>query len=750
MDQAAAWRMTGGPLHCQTLRVICPKQPAKGAWGPDFLAYAITTAVPPAPFAGGRQEMGASILFETPAGDAPPAWQRQPSFPGDFFHGENAAYAFRSDSGAPFAGLKLIHDPTTTSFVERPTDAVAVVRGRTTIGIIPESDAGIVANGRLFTFNGSAQGIASDTYPDIDQPPMSYLDIPEIELGLAVAVPSVSAVPSTSAAPSIAAQPSQAAAASAAPGASATPAGALPGAAASTTSGIPWLLVVLAGVLIAALGGVLFLRGSRAGTTVAAGSTSDHGATSAGVPVVPVGGAVVAAGVASDDPCPPLIAAAKAAQAACDDAIKAATAAADAARTRAAEAEAARSAREKARAAREEAERELEKRRQPPDPGRRLGETSYGGRKVHVDQYDLWLQEQARATANAAHKAALDAATSDSERQQAHDDWMKELEAVDGADGLDEVRRRDKDGRERWIKDAEASLKSAQDAEATADAEVTRTAEAASTAESEAAASKATADDACARAEAAAAAAAGCVALQTPVVPAAAGTPEGQGGTPPPAAPPGPEPPPTPPPIPPGPTPKRPCPDDSEPRISTSGAFEVDLFVLSGAQLNIDGAFMFSAAEGDAALEDFEAATAASDVAVGLIGAVTDPVGSILGSLGVPSFDTVTQAPTAAAQKALNRLNEQTATEAQDRHLDHHRPEAALPVLLPGHRIVCRQRMGRQRARVPRRADPDPDLRRQRTVRAGRHPGIGPRLDDDVDSVHPPEPGCRADDRVGR
>ena len=636
---AAGWRAPGGPLDCKTAGAICPRMPANGTWGPNFVVYAVTTVATPVPFKAGRIELGGALLFSKPGGGAPPAWKAFAQFPGDFFDGFNEAYTFRSEAGGPFQAIKLVNDPVAKSFVERPTDAYGTLQGRTLIGIIPETDTGTLVSGRFFAFTGSSAGLASDTFPDITLPGLAYTGIPTLDLGLAAASPSASATPAET--------PAQTSAASAAASPSASP---TPGSTASTSGGFPWPLVIAIGALLALIGGFLLQRGSRGGNATTGGLVG------------------VAVGVVSDDPCPPLIAAARAAQAACDEAMRAAAAAADAAGARAAEAAAARTALGKARSAREAAEKELERRRQPPDPGARLGSTSYGGRDVHVDAYDLSLQAQARAAANAAHDAAVGAATDDAERQQANDDWVNELQRIDGPAGLDEVRTRDKVGRDGWIKEAEASLKAAQEAEATAQSEATRTADAANAADAGAAAAKQRADAACARAAEAAAAAADCIQLQTPAVPAAGATPPVPPVPPVPPTPPTPPNPPTPP-IPPTPstpptpatpqTSSRPCPDGVEPRVTTSGALEVDLFVLAGAQLKIDGAFLFGDAEAQAAIDGLETASTASDIAVGLIGAVTDPVGSILGTIGVPSFDTVTSAPTGAAMQALNKLREQ-------------------------------------------------------------------------------------------
>jgi hypothetical protein len=58
------------------------------------------------------------------------------------------------------------------------------------------------------------------------------------------------------------------------------------------------------------------------------------------------------------------------------------------------------------------------------------------------------------------------------------------------------------------------------------------------------------------------------------------------------------------------------------------------------------------------AIEGLETALAGSKFVVDMLGAATDPVGSILGTAQVPSFDTVTSAPQDAAMKALKDLKE--------------------------------------------------------------------------------------------
>lgn len=222
------------------------------------------------------------------------------------------------------------------------------------------------------------------------------------------------------------------------------------------------------------------------------------------------------------DPCPPLIAAAEAARAACDEPQRAAAAAAETARSRAAEAEAAKAGAERATQAREAAEKELEQRQRPPETGRRLGETNFGGRHVFVDEYDLKLQADARAIANAAHAAAVAKATSEPERQQAHEEWQRELETIDGPDGLDEVRRRDRDRREEWVKEGEPALKAAEEAHVSATGAANRASEAADGAQKTADVARSRADEAWAAAGRAEAAAAECLHRQ-------AGKPRGAG-----------------------------------------------------------------------------------------------------------------------------------------------------------------------------------------------------------------------------
>lgn len=84
----------------------------------------------------------------------------------------------------------------------------------------------------------------------------------------------------------------------------------------------------------------------------------------------------------------------------------------------------------------------------------------------------------------------------------------------------------------------------------------------------------------------------------------------------------------------------------------------MDLYLISGAQLKIDGSYLMGDDEAGDAIEGLENALAGSKLVVDMLGAVTDPVGSILSTAGVPSFDTITSAPTDAAMKELNKLRE--------------------------------------------------------------------------------------------
>ena len=165
--------------------------------------------------------------------------------------------------------------------------------------------------------------------------------------------------------------------------------------------------MILVGIGLAILGGFLILRG-RGGAP--AGGTTGGGTMTGG------GGGIAVGGGTGGDPCPPLIAAAKAAREACDEARRAAAAAAEAARARAAEVDVARAELEKARRAREAAEKELARRQKPPDRGGDMASTTFGGRTVTEDSYDLHLLEEARAAANDAWDAAKAAATTDAER----------------------------------------------------------------------------------------------------------------------------------------------------------------------------------------------------------------------------------------------------------------------------------------------------------------------------------------------
>ena len=507
-----------------------------------------------------------------------------------------------------------------------------------------------------YSSDGTPGGTARDTIRNLDGGSMLAFDsTPSITFGEAPAASSAppSAVASSTAAPESA---SPSAAPTSAPTATASPA---PSATGGTTAagggGVPWWLVIVIGLILTAVGALLFVRGGRRGTLVAVTAPTD-------------------------DPCPPLLAAARTARAACDQARSAATAAADAARARDAEAAAAHEALDHARRVREAAEHELERRQQPPDHGRSWASTGDGGRHVVEDEYDLKLREDARAAANAAHDAAARGATSDAERRQAHDDWQQRLDQIDTPEGLDDLRRNDARGRAQWVKDAQQALDSARDAESRAQDAADRADAASRAAAAAAATARQRADEACARADAAEQAAidAGCLpgkAAAAPEPPA-----PGPAPTPPPGTPsPGPPPPGTPPepgPTDPGGTPQGPaptptrerprvCPDDAPPRVTTRASVEVDLFVMAQARLKIDGAFMFGDDDADAALNGLDQTLAVTATVMALPGAVIDPIGSLLGSLGLPGFDTVTTEPAKAAADALRRLNDQLREKRQ-------------------------------------------------------------------------------------
>jgi hypothetical protein len=450
----------------------------------------------------------------------------------------------------------------------------------------------------------------------------------------------------------------------------------------------PWLALVPIGLLLVALGGWLLLRGR--GTT--AGPTP--GSSGGPMPAGP-GGPAIAVSTTPGDPCPPLIEAARRARAACEEATKAAAEAAQAARDRAAEADEARRAlddarraRDDARRAREVAERELERRSQEPD---RSSWAQSGD--LYEDSYDLTLKADARAAANATHSNAVRDATSDAQRKQAHEDWQQQLDHIDSPEGLDELRQRDKDGRAKWVKEAQEALDAAHEAEARAQEAANLASEAATAAEAEARAAQERADEACARAEAATQAAidAGCLTAAGTPVPPKSPTPEPpapEPPTPPPTPPTPPAPPPgpggpvsTPPPPPTPPTRERPretCPDGAEPRVTERDPIEVDLYLISESQLRIDSNYPYGE-DIDDALDDLDSRLAVIGAVMALPGAVTDPVPSILGTLGVPGFDTTITAPAGAAANALRRLRErfekfrQTGTWSLSVPLQHYR-----------------------------------------------------------------------------
>ncbi len=485
------------------------------------------------------------------------------------------------------------------------------------------------------------------------EPMMPVTIIPHIEFASAPASPTPSPTPTqrppASETPTATATPT----ATETPTATATPQSSSSG---PTTSGdgLPWAVLIVVGVVLAVVGAAL-LRG-RGGTT---GGTTGGGTPSGEPGGSPAGGPAIAVGVPLVSPCPPLIAAAKAAKVACEAARSAAVTAADLARTRAAEAEAARRDLDGARRAREAAEKELARRQKPPDRGGSSASSSFGGRDVHEDSYDLHLLREARAAANDAWEAAKAAATTEAERKAADDAWQDELRRLDGPDGIDEIRRRDKEGRAKWVREAEDALKTAQEAETSAKAALDRAVEASDAAAAAATAAGQHADEACARADAANKAAidAGCLTAdgrvpQPPVTPSPPPTP--------PTSPP--EPPTSPPEEPTPPTPpthERPhdCPDGAAPRVTERNPIDVDLFIISESQLKIDSNYPYGDNVDDA-LDNLDSTLKGVSAVMSLPGAVTNPVGSLLGTAGLPGFDSVTTKPAEAAAKSLRKLRE--------------------------------------------------------------------------------------------
>jgi hypothetical protein len=86
----------------------------------------------------------------------------------------------------------------------------------------------------------------------------------------------------------------------------------------------------------------------------------------------------------------------------------------------------------------------------------------------------------------------------------------------------------------------------------------------------------------------------------------------------------------------------------------------VEFWVLSKARIEVDGAYAAGEDDIDAAIEGLEKSLTVAGIGTGLIGAVTDPVGSITGTVlglaGVPSDPT--DAATDAAVKGLQGLGE--------------------------------------------------------------------------------------------
>ncbi|NJD28355.1 MAG: hypothetical protein FIA92_08665 [Chloroflexi bacterium] len=84
---------------------------------------------------------------------------------------------------------------------------------------------------------------------------------------------------------------------------------------------------------------------------------------------------------------------------------------------------------------------------------------------------------------------------------------------------------------------------------------------------------------------------------------------------------------------------------------------EVDLYLISESQLKIDSNYPYGE-DIDDALDDLDSRLAVMGAVMALPDAVTQPVPSLLGTLGVPGFDTTITAPADAAAKSLRKLRE--------------------------------------------------------------------------------------------
>ena len=637
---------------CGMPDTACPADGSDDAAFNDgaYLLYERFASPPADAFvAGERREMGLVMALDK--------YPAAPSAPGNPF--SNASHAVITRAEGDMREV-LYFANSGGSFQEFRTSARTMWRGNDMLAIVPKASEVQTQINAWDVYSYWSRGTADTTGRDNlrgfnGEPMLPVTTMPEIEFATATASPTP---PPTATPPPVASQ---------APQQTATPQPSDTGStsSSSTSGSIPWAILIVIGIALAVLGAVL-LRGrggadggetpsdGPGGASAAGSSGGSPGGSPAGGPAIAVGGGV------GDNPCPPLIASAKAAQAECDAATAAAATAADVARTRAAEADAARRDLEAARRAREAAEKELARRQKPPDRGGDSASTSFGGRTVTEDSYDLHLLEDARAAANDAWEAAKAAATTDAERKAADDAWQEELQRLDGPDGIDEIRRRDKEGRAKWVKEAEDALEAAHEAEAAANAAYDRAVEASAAATAAATAAARHADEACARAEAAKQAAidAGCLTADGRVPPAV---------TPPPPVPPTPPEPPAPPPTPPTtpippepptpPTHERPhdCPDDAAPRITERNPLEVDLFIISESQLRIDSNYPYGDNVDDA-LDNLDDTLKGVSVVMSLPGAVTDPVGSLLGTAGLPGFDSVTTKPAEAAAKSLRKL----------------------------------------------------------------------------------------------
>lgn len=189
---------------CGEAGVMCPQgmeQPASGT----YYAYTWMSLDEIQSGVDLQVSFGVAAFDEDPLSGARAApWRSEVE--NDLFEGMNLAFEFQARASSDFVLWRMAYDPDgENNFIYEDTEAFGILDGRFVTAFIPEEEWQGVINGRYFGhYAERAGGIGADSYPNIDQPALSYnpLAIPHLVIPALSLPPTPSPAPSPSPVPS--------------------------------------------------------------------------------------------------------------------------------------------------------------------------------------------------------------------------------------------------------------------------------------------------------------------------------------------------------------------------------------------------------------------------------------------------------------------------------------------------------------------------------------------------------------------